>query len=194
MNNLKIAVVLLLPLTLGARCEWQGPSDHFIFLDQDQSSEISLDEWMVYYGTKHQQHAWYLCDGNDFEPADCDHNGELNWHEYYKYRFKHKSCDNLTNNDNIFHTRITNRPIQNADSRKWILVPVTNLDVANYCKIAIGLMGLSGNNYSKIIEMIEAENGAVRNGSERRSTCRIYYDEMMRLVGKTPLVLNRKTD
>lgn len=50
----RFGMFLSLPLILGIgppRCEWQGPSDHFSNLDRDQNQELSLDEWMAYYGS-----------------------------------------------------------------------------------------------------------------------------------------------
>ena len=89
----RIGLLVIMPILAGVslpHCEWQGPSRFFIALDSDGNDEVSLDEWMDYYGE--HSHPWIQCSGKDFGPADCDESSSLSWSEYHAYRFRYEWC------------------------------------------------------------------------------------------------------
>jgi hypothetical protein len=88
-----LILVGVAPLLLGVglpSCEWGPKSSHFQSLDSDSDDQLSLNEWMAYYGP--HSHDWERCAGKDFEPADCDGDMHLSWFEYYRYRFRGIYC------------------------------------------------------------------------------------------------------
>jgi len=78
--NLKyrLSILAIVPLLMGVaptRCEFQGPTRHYMGLDTNSNKVISLKEWMVYYGP--HEHDWSKCWGNDFISADCNSDRQL---------------------------------------------------------------------------------------------------------------------
>lgn len=89
------------------------PSSHFRSMDSDGDNVLSLNEWMAYYGQ--HMHDWSECTGRDFEPADCDGDLQLSWHEYYKYRFRSDYCIALP------YLTITKKPEYSSEIQGYVI-------------------------------------------------------------------------
>lgn len=91
----RLAIILITLLFLGApscgpsRFEWQGPSNWFKVIDRNTDGDISRIEWEYQY----LRTSIYSASFNEFEFADCNHNGRLTWHEYFQSNFNHRHCD-----------------------------------------------------------------------------------------------------
>lgn len=132
----RIAVLTLLPFLMGVsltRCEWEGPSDHFVSLDKNDSGDLSLNEWMEYYGGDEHNHSWSFCYGNRFEHADCDNNRALTWSEYHKNWFRRENCDGQDIWRGLFTGPYSRRPVQMVNG-DWDLVKIEKSDMTTYCR------------------------------------------------------------
>jgi hypothetical protein len=65
--------------------EWQGPSDYFRGTDANHDGELDRREWDFSTGTLFSR-------SYEFRHADCDMNGRLSWHEYFRARFRSRVC------------------------------------------------------------------------------------------------------
>ena len=181
-RNTKIVILILLPFVMGVslqRCEWQGPSEHFTSLDRDGNGELSLNEWMAYYGSAEHDHAWNSCYGSDFEPADCDFNQSLTWHEYAQMKFGRKACDDQASYGNLFTEQIVRRPIQQADTGEWNLVPITKIYAADYCRYLtrMSVRPWKENDFDDVLESAEKRTtGVVVREVYNRVNCAIYQE------------------
>lgn len=163
------------------RCEWLGPSEHFTSLDQDGNGELNINEWMAYYGNEEHDHTWNSCYGSDFEPADCDFNQSLTWHEYAQMKFGRKACDNQASYGNLFTKQIVRRPVQLADTGEWKLVPITKTYVVDYCRniTRMSVRPWNEKDFDNVLAAAEkrANGVAVREGYQR-FTCTDYQEEV----------------
>ncbi len=69
--------------------EWQGPSRTFRNIDINGDGVIVRPEWEEKYGTHVSAADAAVV---QFENADCQRDGRLSWGEYFRSRFKGKSC------------------------------------------------------------------------------------------------------
>ena len=154
----RIAILALLPVLMGVRCEWQGPTDHFYSLDKNGNGDVSLNEWMEYYGSEKHDHSWTFCYGNRFEPADCDNNQSLTWGEYHKNWFGRQDCNNQTIFGNLFTNPILKRPVQ-KETGDWSLVKVNKSDMTAYCRNAtqVAVRGWSQDDFKKVVLAAEKD-------------------------------------
>ena len=114
---LMINLYLMVPLI-----KHYKPSSHFRHLDLNVDGQVTLQEWMAYYGP--HNHPWSECSGRDFQPADCDGDLRLSWWEYMSARFMKRYCGSSRW---PFIEWSFIRPMLNPETGTYVLLPPVRL-------------------------------------------------------------------